>query len=100
MAFGGMKLEALAEDARRTRNLSADDLALEVMHVGQYGKHRLAKNAGFRKGDVIIEVDGSRTPMTESNLMGKILTDYRTGSQIPVVVLRGSEEVKLKLPTQ
>lgn len=49
MAPGGLQLEDLPDEERRTRDLPADRLALLVKHVGEYGRHATAKKAGFRK---------------------------------------------------
>jgi len=58
MATGGLVLEDLADDARGTRGMGKNEMALLVKFVGQYGKHAAAKNAGFAKDDVITEMDG------------------------------------------
>lgn len=99
MAFGGMKLDPLPEDQIEQRGLKGK-LALLVMHVGAYGKHAAAKNAGFQKGDVLVEIDGKTQPMTESELIGQILEKQKPGEKIQTVVLRGTERVKLAMPMQ
>lgn len=100
MAFGGMKLEVVSDEARSSLGLSQDTLALEATHVGQYNKHALAKKRGFRKGDIIVEVDGSRSPLTESELLTDQIRNVRPGESTPVTVLRDGSERKLELPTQ
>ena len=40
-----------AED-RKEAEVSETGMALKVKHVGQYGAHAAAKNAGFQKDDV------------------------------------------------
>lgn len=100
MAFGGMKLESLDEAARAGRGIAGGALALEALHVGEYGKHAAAKNAGFRKGDVIVEIDGSRAPLSEIDLLAKILQERRPGEKVPAVVLRGTQRLSLSIPVQ
>ena len=100
MAFGGLKLEDLADDARAPRSLGAKDLALLVVGVGQYGKHAAAKNAGFQKDDVIVEIDNLKTRHTEGELLGHLLLKHPIGDKVPVTVLRGTQRVTLTLPMQ
>lgn len=100
MAFGGMKLEALDEAGRKARNLPADGLALEVLHVGEYGKHAAAKKAGFRKGDILVEVAGSRAPLSEIELLARNLRETSPGGTVPVEVLRGTQRLSLRIPVQ
>lgn len=100
MAFGGMKLEALDEEAKKARGIEPGKLALLLLHVGEYGKHAAAKKAGFRKEDVIVEVAGSDTPVTEIELLANILIEKTPGDKVPVVVLRGGQKVPLEIPIQ
>ncbi|MFO0843298.1 MAG: Trx7/PDZ domain-containing (seleno)protein [Gemmataceae bacterium] len=55
MALGGLVLES-------------DKGGLRVRHVGQYGLHAAAKNAGFRKGDLVVSFDGRDDLRRESDL--------------------------------
>lgn len=100
MAAGGLALEALDEDGRREASLPAGTLALRVKHVGQYGAHAVAKAAGFQKGDVVVEVNGKREPLSESQLLTSLVNNTRPGQKIPVVVLRGGKPLDLELPMQ
>jgi len=100
MAFGGMKLEDLDEAGRKARGIGSGVLALEARHVGEYGKHAAAKKAGFRKGDVIVEVDGSTVPLNEIDLLAKNLLERKPGGKVPVVVLRDGARVALEMPVQ
>jgi serine protease Do len=100
MAFGGMKLENLDEATRTARGIARDTLALQALHVGEYGKHAAAKKAGFRKGDLIVEVAGSTAPLSEIDLLAKNLREKKPGEKIPVVVLREGKRVALEMPVQ
>ncbi len=100
MATGGLLLEELAEADRATRNLGKDSVALVCKHVGEYGKHAAAKKAGFLKGDVLVEVDGSAKRVSEGELIGHLLRSHSVGDKVKVTVLRGTERVELLLPMQ
>jgi hypothetical protein len=100
MATGGLVLEDLSEDDRRTRGLEPGRMALLVKHVGEYGKHAAAKKAGFRKNDVVVELDGVSSRLTEGQVIGRILKQHMAGAKLPAVVLRDGEKVSLSLPVQ
>lgn len=100
MAFGGMRLEPLDDGAREARGIGEGKLALLVLHVGQYGKHAAAKNAGFRKDDILVEVAGSDAALTEIELLARNLLKQKPGDKVPVVVLRGGQRVALEMPVQ
>jgi hypothetical protein len=68
--------------------------------VGQYGKHAAGKNAGFKKDDVILELDGLAARMTEGEMLGHLLTKRVPGEKVKAVVLRGTEKLNLTLPMQ
>ena len=69
-------------------------------HVGQYGAHAAAKNAGFLNGDILVEVDGQAGPLTESQLMAWLVNAKRPGDRIPVVIVRDGKRMTLELPMQ
>jgi len=100
MATGGLLLEDLSETERASRSLKNDALALLVKHAGEYGKHAAAKKAGFKKGDVIVEIDGLTNRHTEGEVIGHLLQKHRVGEQVKATVLRGQERVELSLPMQ
>jgi len=100
MATGGLVLEDLPEDERSRRGLGNDKMGLLVKFVGQYGKHAAAKNAGFQKDDVIVDLGGASGRVTEGELIGRLLNKYRPGEQVKATVLRGGQSVSLSLPIQ
>jgi serine protease Do len=100
MAFGGMILTDLPDEERLTRGLAKDKLGLFVKGLGQYGKHAAAKNAGFRKDDVLVELDGKSARLTEGELIGQLLQSTKPGQKLKATVLRGTERVELMLPMQ
>ena len=100
MTLGGMRLETLPDDQRRERKLPADGLALRAKWVGQYNEHAVAKRAGFLQDDIILEIDGSRSPATESDLIAKFLRSKRTGDKVTMSVLRGQQRLELSFDQQ
>jgi hypothetical protein len=100
MTTGGMRLDDLSSEERSRLGLDDKVLALRARHVGEYGAHAAAKNAGFRKGDVLVEIDGKIDFLTESQLMTRFANGRRAGDRVPVVVLRDGQRLPLELPIQ
>lgn len=100
MAFGGMLLADLTDAERKKRGLGTEGMALFAKHVGQYGKHAFAKRQGFMKGDVITSIDGRSERISESELIGTMITKYQSGRKVPATVLRGKRRMNLKIPVQ
>jgi serine protease Do len=100
MATGGMLLIDLPDAKRAERGLANDQLALFAEHVGEYGIHAAAKKAGFKKEDVLVEVDGISKRITESELIGHLLAKYQKGENIKARVLRGNEKFDLEFSMQ
>jgi hypothetical protein len=99
MALGGLWLKDLTDEERKQRGLPTDTLALWVKHLGQFGDHAVAKNAGFQKDDVLITVNQSNARWSETEMIAAALKKPR-GEKLDVTVLRGKERVELKLPVQ
>jgi len=100
MATGGMLLAALSEEERKASGLEDNVLALRVKHAGEYGEHAAAKNAGFRKGDILVELDGSTAPRSESEVLVAMMNGKKPGDKVPAVVLREGKRLDLKMPIQ
>lgn len=100
MTLGGMYLESLPEDQQRKLNLPANQMALRAKHVGQYNEHAVAKRAGFLKDDIILAVNGDRSPITESSLMARLMQTKRPGDKITMTVLRGQQRLELSFAQQ
>ena len=95
LAFGGMRFEELPDADRKRAGLADDELALRVRVLY---RNATAGRAGFRRGDILVEVEGMSDRVSESELLARILQDETSGSMIPVTVLRGRERVRLKIP--
>ena len=100
MGAGGLVLQDATAEERQRAKLSGDALALRVEYVGEYGEHAVAKNAGFKKDDILVSVDGQTKRMTESELFGYLLQNRMAGDKIRVAALRGGEQVNLEMPMQ
>jgi serine protease Do len=100
MTSGGLVLEDLADETRTSRGIAADKMALMVKSVGQYGKHAAARNAGFKKDDVIVEFAGRTDRVTEGEFMGQVLQKHLPGEKVKAAVLRGGQRVELMMPMQ
>jgi serine protease Do len=100
MTTGGMLLEELSAEDRQKAGIAETKLALRAKHVGAFGAHAAAKQAGFLVGDVLVTVDGKSDRRSESDLMATLAKEKRPGDKVPVTVLRGGQMVELTLPMQ
>lgn len=76
------------------------NLALRVDYVGQYDEHAAGKRAGFKKDDVIVQVDSETRPMTESQLFHFLLQSKFKGDKVPATIIRSDQKMDLTLPMQ
>jgi len=100
MVTGGLLLAEASAEERRQANFPEDRLALKVMHVGEYGEHAVAKQAGFQKGDLLTAVNGRSERMSEGGLMASLLNSTKPGDRASVSVLRGGQKLDLTLKMQ
>ncbi len=92
MAFGGMVLESITDDARKEQSIPADKMALLVKYVGQYGDHARAKQAGLLKDDIVISYDGIDAAHSESELLAHAMQKKHRDDPVQIVVLRAGEK--------
>ncbi len=100
MALGGLVLEELPDAARKQAGLGGAAMALRVKHVGQYGPHAAAKQAGFQAGDVLVTFDGRDDFAREADLLAYAVNGRKPGERVAVTVLREGKKVDLTLPMQ
>ena len=100
MVTGGLVLDPVSSDERGKDGIPQIGMALRVRHVGQYGAHAAAKNAGFQKDDVVVAYDGRSDLLTDSAVLRYGVTQRAPGDKIPVEVLRNGDRLKLTLPMQ
>jgi hypothetical protein len=100
MGTGGMVLEAASDEERKKAGLGEGEMALRVKHVGQYGPHAAAKNAGFLAGDVLVAFDGRTDLFREADLLAYAVESRRPGETVAVTLLREGKRKVLQLPMQ
>jgi len=93
----GFKTEALTAEAKQSRGLAAEALALEVK--GLYGKSAAhLKKFDVKQGDVIVGVDGRSEAINESEFLVHLRTKHGPGDSVRFTVLRGNERKELSIP--
>ncbi|MEX0702095.1 MAG: Trx7/PDZ domain-containing (seleno)protein [Planctomycetales bacterium] len=100
MVLGGMKLDEASPAERRQAQLGDDALALKVAHVGQFGPHAAAKNAGVQKGDVLIAMKGNSDRMREGDLLAWLAQTTKPGERVPLTIYRGGRKLDFSIPMQ
>ncbi len=100
MVLGGLVLKSIPDEERGRNGIPKTGTALRVNHVGQYGPHAAAKNAGFQKDDVIVSFDGMSEFQSEAELIRYAARKKRVGEKVPVVVMRGASKKELSIPMQ
>jgi serine protease Do len=89
MALGGLLLE--------DPEYPTEAMGLKVKHVGQYGPHATAKNAGVQVGDVLVSYDGKSDFLRETDVLAYGVTARKPGDKVALTVLRGGKKVNLTL---
>ena len=97
MGLGGMFPGDMTDDERKAAKLDTKQMAFLLKHVGEYGEHARAKQAGFRKGDIIIAFDGKTDRMRETDLLAYCIQQKKPGDKIAATVLRAGKKVELSL---
>jgi len=96
MVTGGLRMASLTAEERKEAGVRPDEVGLRVLHAGEYGEHATAKNAGVRKGDVVVGWEGLKGPLSESDVISEMLRTRMPGREIEVEVLRGGERQRLR----
>ena len=97
---GGMLIEDLPAEERTRRDLPADSMALLVKHVGQFGEHQVAKQAGLQKDDVIVAFDGISKRASETDVLAHAVQSRRKGDKISIQLLRGEKKIDVSMALQ
>lgn len=100
MLTGGLKLDSLTAAEIEQLKLAESAVGLRVKHVGQFKPHDVAKQAGFKVGDVLLKVGKWESRMSESELLVTLLREATPGHSIAFEVLRGDKHVTMQLPIQ
>jgi hypothetical protein len=93
MATGGTLLEAADAAARKQLQIPGDQMALRVKHVGKYGEHARAMNAGVKVDDILVGVDEHHDLLTESAVFAYAMQQKKPGERITFHLLRNGREV-------
>lgn len=100
MTTGGLVLEPITDDERKQAGLPQTGMALRVKHLGMYGPHAAAKNAGFLKDDVVVSYDGKDNLLTDSDLLRYGVNAHKAGEEVNVEIVRNRERKTLRIPMQ
>lgn len=100
MTLGGMRLDTLSREQREEAGLDAAATAFRVRHVGEYGEHAVAKQAGFQKGDVLLSINGKNDYRSESEIMASLVNARQPGDQVEFAILRGGKRMTLGFRVQ
>jgi len=101
--IAGMRCREVPPDEKPGLGLSRDSLALSVREVTSHEVERRspsAEKAGLRRDDVIIEVDGLKTTMTEAQFLAYLIQKKKPGQKVDLTYLREGKAntVQLELP--
>ena len=100
MLTGGMLLEDVPDEERVKLGLEKTSMALRAKHVGQFGEHAIAKNAGFVKDDLIVAVGGNTARTSESALFASLAKSTKAGDKVAFTALRDGKKVEMSLSMQ
>lgn len=100
IVLGGLKLEEAPLSQRRAAKIDPDAMALFVEHVGEYGEHAVAKQAGFQRGDLIVAYDGRKDLLTETDVFAYGLEQKRPRDEVAISVVREGRELELRILIQ
>jgi hypothetical protein len=100
VVLGGMRLQPLSPEERRSCGLEAGKLALRVHHLGGGPDEAVARIAGFSMGDILVAFDGQDRDMSESDLIVYGLRHCPRSTKVNVSVLRDGKRQRLKLRMQ
>jgi S1-C subfamily serine protease len=70
-------------------------MALRVKHVGQFGAHAAAKNAGVQVGDILVAYDGKTDLARETDVLAHGVTAKRPGDKVPLTLVRAGKRMEL-----
>ena len=100
MVLGGLVLDSLDDEIRKSLGIPVDKMALRVKHVGQYNEHAVAKRAGVQKEDILITYDGRDDLLRETDVFDYALSSHRPGDKVQLGILRNGKPLEVKIPIQ
>ena len=99
IGLGGQFLKELTAEEKAAQGIQADQMALVVNHVGAFAPHDRAKKAGVEKGDILVEYDGRRDLMRETDLIAYAMNQVEPGRSVSMRYRRGSQERAVDIST-
>jgi S1-C subfamily serine protease len=75
-------------------------MALRIEYLSPFGPYAAAKNAGILVDDVLIEYDGRRDLLRESDLFDHANHNKKPGDKVTVKLLRNGQMLSKQLPIQ
>ena len=97
--FGGKRL---TRDELTKAGLPADAFAMRIGYIVDWGDEshtgRNAKQAGLRKGDVVLSIAGRSDFASEGELQAWFRLTQRAGTEVKVEILRDGKRVEIRLP--
>jgi serine protease Do len=99
IGLGGLALKEADDNERSQAGIAKDHMALTVQHVGAFAPHDRAKKAGMLKGDIIIEYDGRRDLLRDSDLLVYSTNEVPPGKQVKLRFVRDGKEREATIST-
>ncbi len=99
IGLGGMFLKPISDEMRASLGIASDKTSLLVEHVGAFAPHDRAKQAGVVKNDVLVEYDGRRDLLRETDVIAYAINQVEKGRSVPMRFLRGSQEIAVEIST-
>ncbi len=99
----GMRTQEVAAAEKQQLGLPPNGLALKILEITpDFVKERnqSPKQQGLQKGDVLVEVDGMKAQMTESEFLSYLIQKKRPGDKLAVTYVRGGKPAKVQLSLQ
>lgn len=100
MALGGLLLESISAVQRQAAGIPEDGMALRVKHVGQFGDHAIAKQAGVKPGDILVAYDGRDDFATETDVLAYALQQKRRGDRVTLAIARDGHRKEMAIRLQ
>lgn len=100
IATGGILFKELTDEERQEAGIAGGQMALRAQHVGEYGEHAAAKNAGFQKGDIIVSYDGRTDLLRDTDVLVYGVTTKKPGDTVTIVALRDGKKFEADIPIQ
>ena len=93
--LGDLMLDEMSADGRREAGIEEGKLALRQNRI--LPKYRPAYQAGFRRSDIVVNMDGQTGRMSETEILADLWKMKKPGDKIPVTVLRAGKPIDLEL---